>query len=67
MKITYQETFKGETFIATFFCSNEEYQGALEAARMRTNCIHSAEWRAAAVICGCSPDDVESIEEEWDE
>lgn len=63
--IKYEENFKGEIFIATRNCSNEDYSNALNSAKMYTNCIHSAELRAAAVLCCCSPDQIESIEE-WD-
>ena len=65
VKIKYQESFRNETFIVTKNYSNEDYEKALESSRMYTNCIHSAELRAAAVLCCCSPDDIQSVEE-WD-
>lgn len=61
--IKYEENFKEEVFIATKKCSKKEYEDALKSSRMYTNCIHSAELRAAAVLCCCSPDDITSIEE----
>lgn len=63
--IKYEENFNGDIFIATRNCSNEDFQYAISSAKAYTNCIHSAEIRAAAVLCCCSPDDIQSVEE-WD-
>lgn len=63
--IKYEKSCEGETFIATRNCSNEDYETALNSSRMHTDCIHLAKLRAAAVLCCCSSNDIESIEE-WD-